>query len=349
MNDKKFSVLAAIALAACMLFGLSGWTVESARAVDLDQECSLTVSPGEAEDLQNAQVVLDLYQVARAVPVSGYDTYAYEAAAPYGDLADALADPANLTNEKYQELSQQAADLTLNQGMSIAKAVDGAAAGEKIEGLSAGLYLVVARGPQITDYVTKVQDETGSEKLATIAWSDEYVYTYLPELISLPGKAALEDGTVNTANPGEWLYDASATLKPSQSPRFGSLEIVKTLTSYETSEPAEFVFQIEAYKDETKTAVVYSNVVKLSFTAAGTQSTTLEGVIPVGSYVEVTEVYSGASYRLTGDATVSTVIPAAETVSVSFTNEYNSSGNHGGAVTNRFDYNQESGWGWTQE
>ena len=38
MNDKKFSVLAAIALTACMILGLSGWTVESARAVDLDQE-----------------------------------------------------------------------------------------------------------------------------------------------------------------------------------------------------------------------------------------------------------------------------------------------------------------------
>ena len=40
---------------------------------------------------------------------------------------------------------------------------------------------------------------------------------------------------------------------------------------------------------------------------------------------------------------------AAETAKVSFTNEYNSSGNHGGAVTNRFDYSSESGWGWTQE
>lgn len=208
MNDKKFSVLAAIALTACMILGLSGWTVESARAVDLDQECSLTVSPGEAEDLQNADVVLDLYQVARAVPVSGYDTYAYEAVAPYGDLADALADSQSLTNEKYQELSQQAAEITLTQGNTIAKKIDGASAGEKIEGLEAGLYLVIARGSEIADYVTKAVDETGSEKLATIAWSDEYVYTYLPELISLPGKEAV-DGTINTANPGDWLYDAS--------------------------------------------------------------------------------------------------------------------------------------------
>lgn len=348
MNDKKFSVLAAIALTACMILGLSGWTVESARAVDLDQECSLTVSPGEAEDLQNADVVLDLYQVARAVPVSGYDTYAYEAVAPYGELADALADSQSLTNEKYQELSQQAAEITLTQGNTVAKKIDGASAGEKIEGLEAGLYLVIARGSEVADYVTKAVDETGSEKLATIAWSDEYVYTYLPELISLPGKEAV-DGTISTANPGDWLYDASATLKPSQSLRFGSLEIVKTLTSYETSGPADFVFQVEAYKDETKAEVVYSNVVRLSFTGAGSQSTVLADVIPVGAYVEVTEVYSGASYSLVSEATATAVIQAAETAKVSFTNEYNSSGNQGGAVTNRFDYNSESGWGWTQE
>lgn len=210
------------------------------------------------------------------------------------------------------------------------------------------MYLVIARGSEIADYVTKAVDETGSEKLATIAWSDEYVYTYLPELISLPGKEAV-DGTISTANPGDWLYDASATLKPSQSLRFGSLEIVKTLTSYETSGPADFVFQVEAYKDETKAEVVYSNVVRLSFTGAGSQSTVLADVIPVGAYVEVTEVYSGASYSLVGEATATAVIQAAETAQVSFTNEYNSSGNHGGAVTNRFDYSSESGWGWTQE
>ena len=45
----------------------------------------------------------------------------------------------------------------------------------------------------------------------------------------------------------------------------------------------------------------------------------------------------------------STVIQAEEIASVSFANEYNGSGNSGGAVTNHFDYSEESGWDWTQE
>ena len=98
---------------------------------------------------------------------------------------------------------------------------------------------------------------------------------------------------------------------------------------------------MEAYKDETKAEVVYSNVVRLSFTGAGSQSTVLADVIPVGAYVEVTEVYSGASYSLVGEATATAVIQAAETAQVSFTNEYNSSGNQGGAATNHFVFEKE--------
>ncbi len=62
--------LLAFALAAGMILaapGLSG----AARAVDLDTQCSLTISPGslEFEDLAEANVVIDLYKVADAVPV----------------------------------------------------------------------------------------------------------------------------------------------------------------------------------------------------------------------------------------------------------------------------------------
>ena len=221
--------------------------------------------------------------------MSGYDTYAYEAVAPYGDLADALADSQSLTNEKYQELSQQAAEITLTQGNTVAKKIDGASAEREDRGSGeAGLYLVIARGSEIADYVTKAVDENRQREAGDHRMVGANMYTLsLPELISLPGEEAV-DGTINTANPGDGLYDASATLKPSQSLRFGSLEIVKTLTSYETSGPADFVFQVEAYKDETKAKVVYSNVVRLSFTGAGSQSTVLADVIPVGAYVEVT-------------------------------------------------------------
>ena len=56
-----------------MMPGLSG----EAGAVDFDKACSLTVQPGNedlAADLEKAKVVVDLYQVAKAEPVSGYDT-----------------------------------------------------------------------------------------------------------------------------------------------------------------------------------------------------------------------------------------------------------------------------------
>lgn len=346
---KSGHALIALALSLVLLFGLSEWSVENARAVKLDQACSLTVSPGDIEDLANAEVVLDLYQVAKAIPVSGYDTYAYDTVAPYQELESILDDGENLTNQVFQTLAQQAAEITFNSGSTVTKTIDGAPVNEKIPDLEAGLYLLVARGPEINNYVKTIQDETGAKKLATVAWSDEFVYSFLPELISLPGKAADADGGVNTANPGEWIYDAAATLKPEQSVRFGSLEIVKKLTSYNTEKAASFVFEIEAYTDETKAERVYSNVVSIDFSAPGQKSVVLKDVIPVGAYVEVTEVYSGATYSLVSDATVSTVIQAEELASVSFTNDYNHSGNHGGAVTNHFDYSEESGWGWTQE
>lgn len=68
MDDKKLSVagkrgisLTAIALAACMLLSLSGWSVKNAWAIDLERNCSLTVRPGSMEDVEHANVVIDLY------------------------------------------------------------------------------------------------------------------------------------------------------------------------------------------------------------------------------------------------------------------------------------------------
>ena len=66
-----------------------------------------------------------------------------------------------------------------------------------------GLYLAAARGNGIQDYITTLEDG----KTATIAQSHAYTYTFTPALISLPGKEADENGSINTAGDGEWLYD----------------------------------------------------------------------------------------------------------------------------------------------
>ena len=339
----------AAALCACVVLTLSLRSVSQARAVDLNQNCSLTVSTGAIEDAANADVVVDLYKVADAAAVPGEESIAFETTAPYGALDAALGDLQHITSADYEELAQQAAAITLTQGQQVAKAADGVSAGTAIQGLDSGLYLIVARGAVVENYVSSLTDESGAERIVTLAHSGAYTYTFLPELISLPTKDADESGTVSTANPGEWVYDAVAMLKPEQSARFGSLEIVKTLRSFAAGQDASFVFEVNAWQDNTKETLVYSNVVTIAFDASGEKTALVESAIPVGAYVEVTEVYFGATYTLTGDVTQSAVISAEETASVRFVNDYDEGGKQGGTVNNHFDYQSDSGWSWTQE
>ena len=345
----KSYALAAMALILCTALILALGGVGGANAIDLEQNCSLTVLAGEAEGVENADVVVDLYRVAAAKAAEGQDSLTFQPEAPYEALTDALGDLENVTSQDYLTMAQEAAKITLESGQTIAPAAQNVAAGEKVEGLPAGLYLIVAHDGTETDYVTHVTDEDGNEQIATEAYSKDSTYTYLPELISLPTKEASENGAVNTAGSGDWLFDVTANLKPEQSQRFGSLEIVKTLGTYVSEKPGSFIFQVEAYEDETKEKNVYSNVVTISFDSAGQKSVLLENVIPIGAYVEVTEIYSGSVYSLTGDPTQTAVISAEETASVTFHNDFDGSGNGGGGVNNRFDYDQDSGWVWTQE
>ena len=345
----RWTGLCALALCACMGLTLSLRGVGGARAVDLNQNCSLIVSAGTIEDLANANVVVDLYKVADAVPVAGEESISFDTTAPYAALSGGFGDLQHMTSADYEALAQQAAAITLTEGQSVAKAADGVSAGTPIQGLESGLYLIVARGADDENYVTRTADESGTEQIATLANSASYTYTFLPELISLPTKDADENGVVSTANSGAWIYNAAAVLKPEQSQRFGSLEIVKSLRTYSASQDASFVFAVDAWQDDTKEKQVYSNVVTIRFDAPGERSVLVENAIPVGAYVEVTEIYSGTAYTLTGDAVQTAVISAEETAAVHFTNDYDGGGNHGGAVNNHFDYQADTGWDWTQE
>ena len=322
------------------------WGAGAAQAVDLSQKCGLTITSGTIEDLKNANVVIDLYKVADAEANPDYDTYGYRLAPAYAGLQDGLA--ANPDNDGWRTLAAAAADVALKGEVPVAQVDDGV----RIDNLDCGLYLMIARGKDVKDY-TGTDEEGG---LVTIARSGEYVYSFFPELVSLPSTQNLtgEPGQEIMTSDGTWLYDVSAVLKPAQAVRFGSLEIVKNLPVYDAAAPATFVFQVEAYTDETRSEVVYSNVASVSFTAAGSQSVLLEKVIPVGAYVEVTEVYSGTAYEVSGSGVQTAVIEAGSTASVNFTNTYNGGGNNGGAIINHFSYapdpdDPEKGWDWNQE
>ena len=117
---------------------------------------------------------------------------------------------------------------------------------------------------------------------------------------------------------------------------FGELKIVKSIAKYETSEPATFVFQIEAQKDGEP---VYSNYASITFDQPGTQSTLLTGV-PVGAEVTVTEVYSGARYRGLTDAQSTTIVSLDSPDSpatVTFENTYGHNGTGGHGIQNSFE------------
>lgn len=310
-----------------------------AQAVDVDRSCALTVKPGGkdyAEDLREANVVVDVYKIADAVADSAYDTYSYSFQGAYGGLTY----PNDPDNERWDALAQQAAAIALNGQTPAASGP----ADQRIQLPDCGLYLVIARGSDIADPVTRVENEDGQEHIATIAQSGGYTYTFAPSLVSLPSKAVEADGSINTAGAGDWLYDLTVTLKSQRTVRFGSLEIVKNLQQYEIKDPATFVFQVEADLNGEK---VLSNVVSISFTPnSPSQRSYRIDNLPVGANVTVTEVYSGSVYHVVTEPEQIAVIPANDVVSVSFTNDYSTTDKGGGAVTNHFDYND--GWDWTE-
>lgn len=303
-------------------------------------------------DLAGAAITVDLYKVADAQPVSGYDTYTYKFLDEYKDLEDIYKGDPN--NAEWKKMAQEAASYVKKSQEAEAPegtaqpVMSGAISNGYAEfgGLKSGLYLLIARGTDIEDYWTTVNQQgdveegeaEAAESIATIARSNRYVYTYSPEMISLPGK---EGNT--TAGNGEWLYNVTASLKPEQSVRYGSLEIVKTLLSYETKDPATFVFRVTGVLGEE---TVFDDMVSLTFTPediAGQKSVILEDRIPVGAVVTVTEEYSGGVYGQISVTPDPVTIEANNIVSVPFTNDYNETDRGGGSVTNSFNQS-ETGW-----
>lgn len=349
--------LMSVLLAFALVFGLSvaapKISGEAADPIDFNRRCSLKAlagSPEQTEELAG-KLRIDLYQVASAQPVSVYDAYSYEFL-PGFEEAEGMYDE---KEPDWQSMAQKAAELVFAENSGIQPAASGMAE-ESLSDLNCGLYLIVARGDglEAAEYRTTVKqkDEEGNvkEKLATLAYSDTHTYTYEPELVSLPSRqATAEDGTIHntTAGDGAWIYDMSVTLKPSEEPRYGLLEIVKTLQSYETGSEATFIFQIDAVLNGKN---VYSNVIPITFTSAGENRVVIDR-IPVGAQVTVKEIYSGLHYEVESPDTVAPGQPIQldRVLQIDFTNAYVEKPGEGGAITNRFEYTMEDGWKWEKQ
>lgn len=368
MKKKWLCLLAAFALAFGAMAVRPAWSA-AASPLDLEREdCILTVNledPGKndkfGEDLQSAGVVVDVYRVASAVKAEGFDSYTYQFETAFAGLS--LSEGAAASD--WEALAQQAIRRVLEaeeKGNVLDKEtirLTELASGQ-IGNLSTGLYLLLAHGESLSPYVVekeeKKTDENGQEnteiRLATAANSDRYQYSFEPQLVSIPGRPDAESGEGggsttggSTANTGEWLYDMTVNLKPERGPLYGSLELVKTLLSYDTMKDSPiFVFEITA---ELEGEVVYRAYESLSFTEAGQQRVTLTG-IPVGANVTVTEVYGGAGYRVEGpqSQTGITIAAAPEVTVVEFVNTSDDTNKGGHGIRNHFTYTDD-GWQWT--
>ncbi len=333
---------AGFVLAAFLCIGIIAklpFMTSAADKLDLESACSLTTlaasvsDPVLAKDLKNAKILIDIYKIADAKSRLTGDDYTFEVCDPFGGLVEI---PKNDDTEGWNRISGAAASVVraYHEAGTPIEPYKTANAGESMKGLSAGLYLVLARGEGIEDYFT----ENENKDILTTACGIEYEYTFAPEFVALPTKDPDPlTGQIDLTADTPWLYSAEIFMKPSYEPRFGDLRIVKGVITYENSEPAYCIFSVDAvkqYGDVTKK--VFSNVYTLMFTEAE-ESYLIVKDIPVGSVVTVTEVYSGAAYDLVTEPVQTATIVAGEVVDVAFDNSFAGSKRRGGVITNHFD------------
>lgn len=261
-------------LAALLILVLLVGVAPAAFAVDLDAKNTVIVNlaPNDKDsdfkkDIVKAGVQADLYLIAKAKPVEGFDTYEYEnlpasLSAFQGTFDKALqvdlSKPETVNDQdtmlkKFTPFAYDFAEVILAEGFSAItptseKAADGADQ-ITITNLDAGLYLLVLRGSDLknkTDskgeegYVTKTTEQLSpndtqgaaeKEHICTRAFSEQYEYLFEPLLITVPTKVDNKEQQFNTAF-GEWTNTLTVNIKAERQPRNGRLKVTKTLNSY---------------------------------------------------------------------------------------------------------------------
>lgn len=352
-----------------------------AGTLNLEQTCSVTVhfpttmTGEDVTDLAEDKTVADLYLLAPAVRLSGYDVYAYciDDGMPYYEAVKAYlagtanwrtqqltsapdgysppawttqaqaAEPANYLLFRYAPADPDTASSAEQEGLvellakqlfapesasgesapqipaqnTITPAGSGSI-GQTIGNLPAGLYLNVVHGSELSgrtltpnDYAVLVQsqdekDENNNplQKICTVACSDTKVYTFQPQLLSLPGLGLNEDGNpiTDTTLGGTWAYAMDVTAKGEAANRFADLQLEKQLDALVEGGSAVFIFRVAAYApdDAAFANPVYEKVITLRAESNNPDSLKSELItnrIPAGSTVVIIEEYTGAGYE----------------------------------------------------
>ena len=320
------------------------------------------------EDLVgNENLITDFYLVATSVKESQYDSYTYTPEESFKNSKYDVSTYEGLSQmdqEKWEDYAQEAAKIVRNNTVTAVK--EGAVIGVKEpQDLTPGIYLVLAHDKNAAtkaEYFDETTVDDGSDtdttapkKMVVTTFNTEAnKYYFRPILISIPYKETETEPA--TTDAGEWIYDVEVFLKPSFESRYGKLTINKQVQVLEDRlndkkiTPMTAVFRITGWSDKTKTNKVYSNVA--SITVPDGEPVTLDR-LPVGAYVEVEEIYTGAGYKLVDSSPASVIIPSpddkeAAEVSFTFTNTYNDELKKGYGVMNSFTKAEDS-WTWKND
>ena len=295
----------------------------AANAIETDRKCSVAFNvSGEDNELtaDGTNIKVNLYKVAD-VDVSGNYTATKDFTGL--DVSSVSADDKDTAASKWADRAKEAQEMLTKSVKKTATVTLKAGTGSLAD-LATGLYLVDT--PEVV--------------------TTNYTYTFTPYLVSLPTNNYYSNGNDN------WIYDLTATnaigLKHEEHARYGDLIINKRLKNHNatTGKKATFVFQIEINKTETR-------IESLDFEAAGDSSVTITK-IPAGAKVKVTEVYSGAGYKLTSANDQTATIVATDRgstntpASVSFTNDVDDNMNGGYGVRNNFKLDENGQYQYTE-
>lgn len=302
----------------------------AANAIETNRKCSVAFNvSGEDNELtaDGTDITVNLYKVAD-VDVSGN----YTATKDFTGLnvSSVSADDKDAAASEWADRAKEAQKM-LKESVEPTATVTLAAGTGSLADLATGLYLVDT--PEVV--------------------TTNYTYTFTPYLVSLPTNNYYSNGN------DTWIYDltkeynSAIGLKPEEHARYGDLVINKTLANHNatTGKKTTFVFQIKIRP--LKSDKIETRIESLDFDAAGDSSVTITK-IPAGATVKVTEVYSGASYKLISENDQETTIVATDKdakgdpASVSFTNDVDDNMNGGYGVRNNFKLDENGQYQYTE-
>ena len=163
MRGKKTHMTSRTRVAAfccVLLLGLVSMTGLAAHTpVDANRLCSATVyASGDTgaygEDIATANVQVDLYRVADAYKVSGYDTLRYVTTGAFASFTI----PEQSNKDDWDALAAAAGEIVRTQLDTLTPEAS-APAGTAMSGLPAGIYLAIAHGSDLSDYFTTIKNE----------------------------------------------------------------------------------------------------------------------------------------------------------------------------------------------